>query len=172
MGAAFATPLGGTWHLQRSGGPSRGGRSPTSTRSTATPGWPGPATVPTGSTPTPGPPPASAPPAPPAPAARLENLYGPTELTVTCTGYQLPANPADWPSTGNGTLPIGTLHPGAETLVVDERMRPADEGELLMRGPQRFPGYLDPADDAGRFFGGVLATGLEPYADGPLLTSA
>ncbi|MFE7764148.1 amino acid adenylation domain-containing protein [Streptomyces sp. NPDC057438] len=103
-----------------------------------------------------------------APGARLENLYGPTELTVTCTGYRLPADPADWPRTANGTLPIGTAHPGAETLVVDERMRPADEGELLVRGPQRFPGYLDPADDPGRFAGGEPGTGLTPYEGGAL----
>ncbi|WP_369181835.1 amino acid adenylation domain-containing protein [Streptomyces mutabilis] len=103
-----------------------------------------------------------------APGARLENLYGPTELTVTCTGYRLPADPADWPRTANGTLPIGTPHPGAEALVVDERMRPADEGELLVRGPQRFPGYLDPADDPGRFAGGEPGTRLTPYEGGAL----
>ncbi|MEU0659516.1 amino acid adenylation domain-containing protein [Streptomyces lavendulocolor] len=103
-----------------------------------------------------------------APGARLENLYGPTELTVTCTGYRLPADPADWPRTGNGTLPIGTPHPGAEALVVDERMCPAEEGELLVRGAQRFPGYLDPADDPGRFAAGEPGGGLRPYEEGPL----
>ncbi|MEV5149962.1 amino acid adenylation domain-containing protein [Streptomyces sp. NPDC052727] len=103
-----------------------------------------------------------------APTARLENLYGPTELTVTCTGYRLPADPAAWPHTANGTVPIGTAHPGAETLVVDERMRHADQGELLVRGPQRFPGYLDPADDPGRFATGEPDTGLTPYEGGPL----
>ncbi|KPI31697.1 amino acid adenylation domain protein [Actinobacteria bacterium OV320] len=103
-----------------------------------------------------------------APGACLENLYGPTELTVTCTGYRLPADPADWPRTANGTLPIGTAHPGAETLVVDERMHPADEGELLVRGVQRFPGYLDPADDPGRFATGEPGTGLSPYEGGAL----
>ncbi|MER5927736.1 amino acid adenylation domain-containing protein [Streptomyces mirabilis] len=103
-----------------------------------------------------------------APGACLENLYGPTELTVTCTGYRFPADPADWPRTANGTLPIGTAHPGADTLVVDERMHPADEGELLVRGAQRFPGYLDPADDPGRFAGGEPATGLTPYEGGTL----
>lgn len=103
-----------------------------------------------------------------APGARLENLYGPTELTVTCTGYRLPADPAHWPRTANGTLPIGTAHPGAEVLVVDERMRPADEGELLARGPQRFPGYLNPADDPGRYATGEPDTGLTCYESGPL----
>ncbi|MEW2051423.1 amino acid adenylation domain-containing protein [Streptomyces sp. NPDC005476] len=103
-----------------------------------------------------------------APHARLENLYGPTELTVTCTGYRLPADPADWPRTANGTVPIGTAHPGAEAVVVDERMHPADEGELLVRGAQRFPGYLDPTDDRGRFATGEPGTGLSPYEGGAL----
>ncbi|WP_343242835.1 amino acid adenylation domain-containing protein [Streptomyces sp. SID12501] len=103
-----------------------------------------------------------------APGARLENLYGPTELTVTCTGYRLPAAPADWPRTANGTVPIGTAHPGAETLVADGEMRPDAEGELLVRGAQRFPGYLDPADDLGRFAAGEPGKGLAPYTGGQL----
>ncbi|MFF8830839.1 amino acid adenylation domain-containing protein [Streptomyces sp. NPDC015131] len=107
-----------------------------------------------------------------APGARLENLYGPTELTVTCTGHRLPAGPDDWARTPNGTVPIGTAHPGAETLVVDEHLRPAERGELLVRGAQRFPGYLDPADDLGRFATGEPATGLAPYTGGELTESA
>ncbi|MGW2406894.1 AMP-binding protein [Streptomyces sp. NPDC001739] len=78
-----------------------------------------------------------------APHSRLENAYGPTELTVTCTAYRLPADPADWPSPANGTVPIGTLYPGLQ--------RRDHHGELCVRGAQRFPGYLDPADNTGRF---------------------
>lgn len=78
-----------------------------------------------------------------APQSSLENAYGPTELTVTCTTYRLPPSPEDWPSPANGTVPIGSLHPGLEGRLYD--------GELCVRGPQRFPGYLDPADDTGRF---------------------
>ncbi|WP_411104864.1 amino acid adenylation domain-containing protein [Streptomyces sp. cmx-4-9] len=103
-----------------------------------------------------------------APGACLENLYGPTELTVTCTGYRLPADPAHWPRTANGTVPIGTAHPGAEALVVDAQMQPAAEGELLVRGPQRFPGYLDPADDHGRFAAGEPGTGPAPREGEPV----
>ncbi|MGK5543240.1 amino acid adenylation domain-containing protein [Streptomyces sp. URMC 127] len=87
-----------------------------------------------------------------APDATLENTYGPTEMTVTWTEFRLPARPEDWPRTSNGTVPIGTPYPGQEHLVVDEAGRPAQEGELCVRGSQRFPGYLDPADNAGRFF--------------------
>ncbi|MEU4833183.1 AMP-binding protein [Streptosporangium sp. NPDC023615] len=77
-----------------------------------------------------------------APNSELDNIYGPTELAACCD-YRLPADPEAWPSTANGTVPIGVPYTGMEHVVVD--------GELLMRGSQRFPGYLDPADNAGRF---------------------
>jgi amino acid adenylation domain-containing protein len=86
-----------------------------------------------------------------APASRVENVYGPTEITVWCTGYPLPRDPAEWPTTSNGTAPIGTCHPTVEALVLDEYGTPGAEGELCLRGPQRFPGYLEPADNIGRF---------------------
>ncbi|MFG1837133.1 amino acid adenylation domain-containing protein [Micromonospora sp. NPDC049175] len=86
-----------------------------------------------------------------APDAVIENLYGPTELTVTCTGYRLPADPAEWPRTRNGTVPIGRCLPHLEYVVLDEQGHPAHEGELCVRGPQRFAGYLDPANNADRF---------------------
>ncbi|MDG4809362.1 amino acid adenylation domain-containing protein [Micromonospora sp. WMMD1120] len=90
-----------------------------------------------------------------APNSVIENMYGPTELTVTCTGYRLPAAPADWPTTRNGTVPIGEPYPAVDWLLLDEDLRPAVEGELCVRGPQRFPGYLDPADDRDRFVTGA-----------------
>ncbi|GIH96833.1 AMP-binding protein [Planobispora siamensis] len=94
-----------------------------------------------------------------APGSVLENLYGPTELTVSCAQYRLPADPGRWPETANGTVPIGTPYPRVEHLVVDEEGRPAAEGELLLRGVQRFPGYADPGVNPGRFacFDGVRA---------------
>jgi amino acid adenylation domain-containing protein len=78
-----------------------------------------------------------------APHSVMENLYGPTELTLSCTHFRLPADPSAWPVTQNGTVPIGEPHPGTETAVVD--------GELCVRGAQRFSGYLDPSDNTGRF---------------------
>lgn len=86
-----------------------------------------------------------------APNSILENLYGPTELTVTCSGYRLPADHARWPRTGNGTVPIGTLDPGLQGVLLDDRGQAAGLGELCVRGPQRFDGYLDPAANSGRF---------------------
>ncbi|EDY55537.2 MULTISPECIES: amino acid adenylation domain-containing protein [Streptomyces] len=86
-----------------------------------------------------------------APQAVIENLYGPTELTVTCTAYRLPADPADWPSTRNASVPIGHRLPHLEHVVLDETGSPAAMGELCVRGVQRFAGYLDPENNAGRF---------------------
>ncbi|MBX7550177.1 AMP-binding protein [Streptomyces sp. tea 10] len=86
-----------------------------------------------------------------APQSVLENLYGPTEVTIVCTQYRLPEHIADWPVTANGTLPIGPVYPHLDCLVLDEAGNPAETGELCVRGVQRFNGYLDPADNNGRF---------------------
>ncbi|MFE5596238.1 amino acid adenylation domain-containing protein [Streptomyces sp. NPDC056549] len=86
-----------------------------------------------------------------APHSTIEVLYGPTELTVSCTAYRLDDDPAAWPDTPNGTAPIGHCHPGLDYQILDEEGRPTGNGELSVRGPQRFPGYLDPTHDRGRF---------------------
>jgi amino acid adenylation domain-containing protein len=82
-------------------------------------------------------------------AGVLCNLYGPTEATVAFTDHVF--TPSAGVPAGDATVPIGLPHPGMETLVLDASGRPAATGELCVRGPQRFDGYLDAADDAGRF---------------------
>lgn len=84
-------------------------------------------------------------------ASTLENIYGPTELTVTITGHRW--DPAASPGLCvNGLVPIGRVHEGHDHVLVDETDRETPvEGELLITGPQMSVGYLDPADDAGRF---------------------
>ncbi|MFE5793570.1 AMP-binding protein [Streptomyces sp. NPDC056503] len=86
-----------------------------------------------------------------APGSVLENLYGPTELTVTIARYRW--SPATSPDRCvNGGALIGRVHDGHRTLLLAEDGTPADdEGELCVSGPQTTPGYLDPADDEGRF---------------------
>ncbi|WP_405945397.1 AMP-binding protein [Streptomyces sp. NBC_00932] len=93
-----------------------------------------------------------------APGSSLENAYGPTELTVTCTAYRLPDDPERWPAPANGTVPIGTLNPRMEHRLFGS--------ELCVRGPQRFPGYLDPDNNAGRF----LEADGAPYDPATALT--
>ncbi len=103
-----------------------------------------------------------------APGSTVENTYGPTELTVSCTTYRLPAERDAWPVTANGTVPIGDAYPHLEAVVLDENGHPADDGELCVRGPQRFAGYLDPADNAGRFLSWDGHTSRTYDGTGPL----
>lgn len=105
-----------------------------------------------------------------APGGRLVILYGPSELTVSCTEYVLPERMDRWPEPANGTVPIGRRYPALEYLILDGEDRPADEGELCVRGPQRFPGYLDPADNAGRFVLREADGTLRPYTGATPLT--
>lgn len=83
-----------------------------------------------------------------APESRLENLYGPTELTVACASYR-------WdPHTSPGqceheVVPIGTIYEGLTAIIVDTKLCEVprgEPGELCVSGPQTFPGYWrDPA---------------------------
>ncbi|MFJ4830598.1 AMP-binding protein [Streptomyces sp. NPDC088747] len=86
-----------------------------------------------------------------APRSAVENLYGPTELTVTVTGHRW--SPRLSPALGvNGNAPIGAVHEGHDHLLLGPDGSPAaTEGELCITGPQMTSGYLDPADDEGRF---------------------
>jgi amino acid adenylation domain-containing protein len=94
-----------------------------------------------------------------APNAAIDNVYGPTELTVACTEYRLPPKPEAWPDTSNDTVPIGAVYPFLEHILLDGAGNPAQDGELCVRGVQRFAGYLDPADNRERFVDGYYRTG-------------
>ncbi|MEU4447807.1 amino acid adenylation domain-containing protein [Actinosynnema sp. NPDC050801] len=77
----------------------------------------------------------------------IDNLYGPTEASVAVTAHR-------WDPDGDevGDVPVGRANDGTSLLVVDGAGNAgAEVGGLLVRGPQVFAGYLDPADDAGRF---------------------
>ena len=81
----------------------------------------------------------------------IENLYGPTELTISCSAYRLPAEEAEWPLTSNRSVPIGSVATGHDYLVVGDAEGAQRRGELWVRGPQRALGYLDPDDAHDRF---------------------
>jgi amino acid adenylation domain-containing protein len=78
-----------------------------------------------------------------APNSVIENIYGPTELTIACTAYR-------WDNTSSpddceqGIVPIGQPFDGMRALIVDEQLREVEQGrdgELLMTGPQLSLGY-------------------------------
>ena len=82
-----------------------------------------------------------------APASAVENLYGPTELTISCSVHRW--DPQTSPSLCvNDVVSIGTLHPSLSYVLDGEE---DGAGELCVTGGQMFPGYLDPGDDEGRF---------------------
>jgi amino acid adenylation domain-containing protein len=89
-----------------------------------------------------------------APNSIVENIYGPTELTIACTYYRW--DPVRSPSESPyGVVPIGEPFPEMVPLVVDESLvevNPGEDGELLMAGPQLSLGYWrDPAKTAAAF---------------------
>ncbi|MEU9919217.1 AMP-binding protein [Streptomyces sp. NPDC051001] len=88
----------------------------------------------------------------------VENLYGPTELSVTVSAHRLPADRREWPRTANGTVPIGTVYPHLDHRIAE------DTGELQVRGPQRFEGYLDATDNTDRFVPQAGPDGPDPDA--------
>src|SRR5438876_7309457 len=78
-----------------------------------------------------------------APNSVIENIYGPTELTIGCTAYRWDnrTSPAECEQ---GIVPIGEPFEDMEALIVDEDLREVAvgcEGELIMTGPQLGKGY-------------------------------
>ena len=79
-----------------------------------------------------------------APHSEIENLYGPTELTINCTYYRWDPEKSPRECSG-GIVPIGYPNPGMTALVCDEDLNEilgGEIGELLMAGPQVSLGYL------------------------------
>jgi amino acid adenylation domain-containing protein len=78
-----------------------------------------------------------------APASVLENLYGPTELTIACFVHRW--NAVESPALcRNGVVPIGRAYRGLSAVLVDDELRPVaagEAGELCVAGPQTTPGY-------------------------------
>jgi amino acid adenylation domain-containing protein len=115
-----------------------------------------------------------------APQSTVENLYGPTEVTIACTAYRWQGSQSALECEHN-IVPIGYPLAGMKALVIDgdlRQVRPGEEGELLMAGPQVSLGYWrDPEKTAECF---VIPSGQEstyyrtgdrvcqPLIEGPL----
>jgi amino acid adenylation domain-containing protein len=89
-----------------------------------------------------------------APNSIIENIYGPTELTIGCTAYRWDnqTSPADCE---HGIVPIGEPFENMKALIVDEQLRQVPvghEGELIMTGPQLGQGYWRDEEKTRRAF--------------------
>lgn len=69
------------------------------------------------------------------PDAFFSNLYGPTEITVDCTYYNVP------PSFDGDDVPIGVVCSNSDIIIVDDNNVPSTKGELLVRGEGVALGY-------------------------------
>lgn len=89
-----------------------------------------------------------------APNGPVDNLYGPTELTIACLAHRWPGT-TEPDATDSATVPIGRPFPGLGALLVDDSLAPVPAGhpgELLVCGPQTSPGYwLDDDRTSERF---------------------
>jgi len=89
-----------------------------------------------------------------APNSVIENIYGPTELTIACTAYRWD-NRRSPDESEQGIVPIGQPFDGMRALIVDEQLRevePGRDGELLMTGPQLSLGYWQDGEKTRRAF--------------------
>jgi amino acid adenylation domain-containing protein len=89
-----------------------------------------------------------------APNSVVENLYGPTEVTLCCTVYRW-ENERSPAECENRIVPIGQPLPRMKALVVDSELRevPAGQaGELLMAGPQVALGYWQDPEKTAKAF--------------------
>lgn len=89
-----------------------------------------------------------------APHAVVDNHYGPTECTITVTGFRCDsAYLAD--SSAPTVVPIGTPYPNVSLNYADADLNevlPGETGELLLGGPQLASGYWkDPEKSAAAF---------------------
>lgn len=84
------------------------------------------------------------------PEVRYVNLYGPTEITVDCTWYEVDREFAD-----DEALPIGRACENMEVLILngeDRLCAPGEQGELCVRGSGLALGYYrDPEKTAAAF---------------------
>lgn len=92
------------------------------------------------------------------PDARFFNLYGPTEITVDCTYYEVTRKFPD-----DSFIPIGKACRNMEVLVLDdnnELVKPGEDGELCVRGSGVAMGYFGNPEKTSETF---VQNPLNPY---------
>ena len=78
-----------------------------------------------------------------APSAEIWNCYGPTEATIYVSGFRY--TPGDYEYCNNN-LPIGESFNQMNIEIVDQnnlKVKPGLKGEIVYKGPQISPGYLN-----------------------------
>ncbi|MBA3386041.1 MAG: amino acid adenylation domain-containing protein [Chthoniobacterales bacterium] len=89
-----------------------------------------------------------------APNSVIENIYGPTELTIACTAYRW-NNVSSPGESEQGVVPIGEPFDGMRALIVDDQLQQVAkgaDGELVMTGPQLSLGYWQDEAKTSRAF--------------------
>lgn len=92
------------------------------------------------------------------PGAIYVNLYGPTEITVDCSYYVVDRDYGD-----DEQVPIGRACRNMELLLLDENLRPVDDGEtgeICVRGIGVSPGYYNEPEKTAEAF---VQNPLNPY---------
>ncbi|MGC2390869.1 MAG: amino acid adenylation domain-containing protein [Candidatus Acidiferrum sp.] len=77
-----------------------------------------------------------------APNSVLDNVYGPTEATVVCTGQRFTSAADATPA--RGVVAIGIAFPGMDLAIVDSALNivTGKQGEIVISGPQLSTGYF------------------------------
>lgn len=84
------------------------------------------------------------------PELHVINLYGPTEVTVDCTGFHLERDYAD-----DEAIPLGMACENKEIILLDEQQRPVkpgESGEICVRGSGLAKGYFGDWDKTNAAF--------------------
>jgi amino acid adenylation domain-containing protein len=103
-----------------------------------------------------------------APNSVIENIYGPTELTIACTAYRWD-NRKSPDECEQGIVPIGQPFDGMQALIVDQQLREVEhgrDGELLMTGPQLSLGYWQDEEKTRKAFVSVPSKNGTYYRTG------
>ena len=82
----------------------------------------------------------------------VQNTYGPTEATVSCTELRLPRD--GWQQLAGSSIALGTAIPGMELHLVED-------DEIAIAGPQLARGYWRDADATARAFVTARIAGVD-----------